>query len=108
MAETNWIDRLYPRKNIDILKAYSSVIEESKKNQEVKLPIVKISLINGNEINGIISKINFNNDLISFISYQDRFHGDFTVIQFNSIVTITIKDVDLNESFLKAYESLPF
>ena len=107
MSEKNWFDRLYPRKNIDILKAYSSVIEENRNNQEIKLPVVKISLTNGIEINGIISKINFKDDLISLITYQNRFHGDFTVIQLNSIVTITIKDVDLHESFLKAYESLP-
>ncbi|MFZ5807457.1 MAG: hypothetical protein ACOY3I_09670 [Verrucomicrobiota bacterium] len=83
-----------------IFDAYVRTKQKQEKESDVKIPILTLSLNNGVQFNGRISQCDFDSRRLSFVIITPEGSMDVAFIDFDSITTITLHDLNFCQEFL--------
>lgn len=98
------LPQIQPKSLKALFKAYQEVREMHKKDGEVRVPIMTLSLDGGHEISGRILSTDLSLNRMTFMVSTSEGNLDVTFLDFASIKAITVHDLEICPEFLENLE----
>ena len=96
----DFLEKLAPKEFIKILDACMQTLRLQKTEKGIKVPEISLSLANGVTHRGVVTHYDYDHNAITLFGSEGN-SGNFTsFIKLQSIVSITLHNVDLCPEFL--------
>lgn len=94
------LSQVKPKETLKVIDAYVQTLAASKKDPNIKVPRVALSLSNNTTVTGVITQCDFQKNLMAVLEQVDRSRTLLSFVDIGSIVSIGMQEADLCPEFL--------
>ncbi len=101
------LERIAPKPFLRTLIAIENTMELQKRNKQVRVPSMTLLLSNGSQVNGWVTKVDFDHNRLAFLVSGSRFSTNVAFLDFAQVTAFILNDLHLCPEFLKELEKQP-